>query len=699
MPNLNIPLTILGVNSYSLLPDGTEYLTAEVLNCPNSIGESKKVKWKFRTDYNIEGVNLWAQIAMFQQGVINSPNAKIPICHSITFPTGLTPGKYPMSMTLPVGGNPLLNKNCTVFLEILPDSAGHHYFNILVEFYQIYDETTYQKQTGQDNHNKLFRDNVSSTNDLTINAANTCYNSSASNFCITMRLEKDNQLHPPDTFPYTDNTNPAFGGQWFAGFYNRNHHNDNPYFNTPVFQLERPTPVTNLSSSTDTHVKFLINSPSSVSKILMWVIRSDKFDNLVTMTQNYEADFKDLISTNPTLTDKIAGPVIDIIGAGGTYKVEFNIKASNLVNGAKYRMIAIVYDNAVPAVNSFISDEYTVSGIPCYDGSGFTVKSRLSDYQTEFTGDNLECVVEERMKAELKLEYAFNQWKNSIFDRLGLVVTNDLRRYLTKVEIEFFEEYVDALIGPGVIRNTFDLKTSVRTGLNTYSPQNGLTMNFSTNWSEFIYEWRNRFEDNVNCLNSYYNGVNFIPVQSTQNWAGKTIKIQWRFTFVYDDFSTVFADEIRYTQKIRVKGYESNILQVVRFDPLTNKVIDGNTACIGDKVCIAGIMTPREDDFKLIANIKPTKGNYTTIKENEVWLGDEIPQLQENPLTSEDENFFIAAGKLVARYCVDTTNFLVNLQYDFTVIAKKKTIRRRRKVEVGGIRHTENTGQRLLENQ
>ena len=140
MPNLNIPLTVTGTDFITVLPDGTEYKTSSTQHC-NTIGEKKRIKWKFSSSYaDLSGVNVYLQLGLFQQGVVNSPTPKIPLNYQGTFPSGLAAGDYQMSLVLPSGANANLNNNASVILRILTSST----FHIVVDFYQIYDEMQYQ---------------------------------------------------------------------------------------------------------------------------------------------------------------------------------------------------------------------------------------------------------------------------------------------------------------------------------------------------------------------------------------------------------------------------------------------------------------------------------------------------------------------------------------------------------------------------
>lgn len=677
MPNLNIPLTNLGTDFITILPDGTEYKTTSSIPHMNSIGERKKIKWKFSTTYsNMEGVNLYVQIGLFQQGVVNSPYPKIPINYVVTFPVGLAAGSYPMTEVLPSGVNANLNYAANVKLVILTSST----FNIEVDFFQIYDETQYQNQSFQENHNKLLLDWKQSTSELTIGSNNTCYNSNNSQFAITAKFEKPGVIHAPDTYLYTDNALAATGIPWTAGFYNHNNYADAPYFNTPIWEFTRSSAiVSNLSSSVNTDVLFKIISPSGVSKVLFWIIRTDTFDNTKTMYDNYEANLEEIVSTNANIGASgmlLTTPVNNITSLGyGLYSVGCSLNASNLVNNAKYRMIAVVYykNGSDFFVNSFISDELVNDSSPCFDGEGFNLEATLSDYQTEFTGNDLECVIEERMKSTISLDFTSDKWKNDILTRLGLTTSNDIRRYLTEVSVSIFDE--NLVTGIGVIRNLYDLKVSSKYGLLSYSTQPGLTLDFTTvDKPVFTYEWRNRFENTVDCLQTTIdNTTNVIPVYGKQYWGGKTLKIKWKLKFYYDDYILPFEDSIEIFQQIRVKDYDSHVsIEYNDGDGIRgswNKAI--TNVCQGEEFCMGIVLNDNTlTNMKAIINIHPSGSGLNAINEAEAWVGDELPQMLSPIFSSGDEDFSTIYTKLAAKFCIDTSKLSVN-SYQVSGIAKK----------------------------
>ena len=643
-----------------LLPNGTEYIKDYVSSVPfPTIGEKKRAIMSFTTDYNMANVNLWIKFALFNQGIFSvSPSiAKSPMDYAITFPPTITAGTYPIAFICPSGLNSNVQQNAEANL-IIVDST---HFRIEFDFYQIYDELSYQNTSIQDNHSKLLKDCSVAPSELTLSSNKNCYNSNLSKLCTTFRFEKG-----------ADFSDISMSSVWNSSFYNRNPINNSPYFNTPVWTLERTTSVTNLSTITNTNVKFNINGATAVTKILGWIIRTDNFDNTVFMFDNYEADFKDIISTNPDLNDKIIAPIVDIsLLSGSTYEVQYTIDASKLVGGAKYRLIAIVYDNVELKSNSFISDEYIVDHVPCFYGAGFNLIGSLSDYDREFTGSDLECVIEERIKSKIYFDYTANQWADDILDRLGITTSNDFRRYLTKVKFDIYDE--NNVVGLGVVRNYYISETSNKYGINSYTSVNGMNLDF-TNIDEpiFSFDWRNRFENNIDCLLTTIDNVPVTPVQAKQYWGGKTLKVRWQLFFYYDDYATPFEDIIEMFQQIRVLDYGNMKVLHDNVDGIRSNWNETANCCQGDEFCMGGVLDNSLDaiDRRLIVNICPNLASVNNLEEAEAWVGDELPQMTTMSITNEDIDYTTIYTKKAARFCIDTSNLSVN-SYKISAMAKK----------------------------
>jgi len=664
---LDIPITIVGTAEETLLPDGTVYQTGGFSDYPRSIGEKKRIVWEFSTTYpaGLNNTNWWFFIGLGKQGVVTPILSKVPIYHSCSIGASFTAGTYPMAMTVPTGANPNLNNNCEVSLVVLTSTT----FKIVAEFWLIYDETTMQNVAYQDNHSKLLKAMKTSPTELTVGTIANFFNSVQSQWTLNLLIEKPNQIHAPSTYLYTDYAAPVAAIQLGGGFYNRNYLDAPPYFENPVWELKRSAvSVSNLSATTNTDVLFKIDSATLPTKVLAWIIRTDKTDNNVTMFDNYEANFCDILTGDPSIgVDKIVGPVIDIaLIAGTTYKIGFSLDGSKLTNLGKYRLIAIVYDKTNAKTNSFISDEYTVDESPCFNGEGFNAIASLDDYNRQFLGNNLECAIEERMRSKIKLYYPFNKWKNDIFNRLGLTVGNDIRRYLTQVIVTIFDTNVDPTFG--IIQNVYDYKSSTKYGTNSYTAQDGLTMNFGNTWAQFIYEWRNRFESNIDCIGTLVNGVPVLPVLGTQYWGGKTLTVRWSFYFTYDDYNSPFTDEVVFNQQIRVKDYSGVTVSHLNSGRTEyDSVVD---FCQGEEPCFGSIIGGALTDRKLIVNVTPKDGNINTLNEAEVWAGNQLEQLTTDEVTSEDEDYITDGGNKVAEFCIDTSKLSVN-SYQVSALAKK----------------------------
>jgi len=666
---LDIPISITGSTEETLLPDGSVYITGGIGSFPRSIGERKRVKISYSTAGYVPGLddtNWWVQVGMEVQGVISGANIKVPIYHSIPIIGAFTAGTYQLAMTVPVGANPNLNNNCQVFLEVLTATT----FNIIVEFYQIYDETTYQNVAYQNNHNKLLMDMKTATTELTVGSVINFYNNVAGNFTINLLIEKPNQIHAPSTYLYTDHAMPIIGAQWTSRFYNKNEINGSPYFSNPIWELTRSaTAVTNLSATGNTTVLFKVDCPTTPTKILSWIIRTDKFDDNVTMFDNYEANLVEVETGGIGIgVDKIIAPVVDIaLVSGTTYKCGFVLDATKLTNLGKYRLISIVYDDANTQVNSFISDEYSVDSEPCFDGEGFEAIASLDDYNQQFLGNDLECVIEERMRSKLKLYYPFDKWKNDIYNRLGLTVGNDIRRYLTNVIITIYDTNYDPSFG--IIQNVYDYKSSTKYGINSYTTQDGLTLNFGNTWAEFIYEWRNRFETNIPCIGTLVNGVPVTPPQSDQYWGGKTLAVSWKLFFTYDDYNTPFTDEVVFNQQIRVKDYGS--VTIKHYDGGARSGFDEVVYfCKGETPCFASEVGSVLTDRKLIVNIVPENAGINALDEAESWAGSQLEQLTTDSITNEDEDYVTSGIVIRADFCIDTSKLSVN-SYQVSAMSKK----------------------------
>jgi len=325
-------------------------------------------------------------------------------------------------------------------------------------------------------------------------------------------------------------------------------------------------------------------------------------------------------------------------------------------------------------VNTFISEEeIVVDALPQYDGNGLDFTGSLSDCDDNYSGNNLECVVEERMRANLRVDFAADKWKNDIFARLGIVVPNDIRRYLTQVFIDVHEE---TTVGLTTTKHTFAMPILNKTGPTTYTTAPGVALDFSVaDQATFRYEFRNRYEAHLSNLYTYVNGVLLTSPTSTMNWAGRTIRLEWNLVFFYDDYTTPFSDTIKYTQIVRPKDYEIDSFYIQEKDSDFSGKGDAiewpDFECTEDGMCYQARITNDSSGYKLITIIESNPGNATvTLEEREEWVPDVLPQLTTNKYYNQESDFGQTTAD-VAKFCVDASKISLNLPYKISAIAKQ----------------------------
>ena len=395
------------------------------------------------------------------------------------------------------------------------------------------------------------------------------------------------------------------------------------------------------------------------------------------MFGNYEANLEEIVNTNANIGATgmiLTTPVNNITSLGaGVFSVGCSLKGSNLVSNGKYRLIAVVYYKSGGDfyVNSFISDELVVDANPCFDGAGFNLIGSLSDYDREFTGGDLECVIEERIKSKISFDYTANQWADDILDRLGITTSNDFRRYLTKVKFDIYDE--NNVVGLGVVRNYYISETSNKYGINSYTSVNGMNLDF-TNIDEpiFSFDWRNRFENNIDCLLTTIDNVPVTPVQAKQYFGGKTLKVRWQLFFYYDNYSAPFEDIVEMFQQVRVLDYGNMKVLHDNVDGVRSSWDETSNCCQGDEFCMGGVLDNSLDAIarRLIVNICPNLASVNTLEEAESWVGDELPQMTTTSITNEDIDYTTIYTKKAARFCIDTSKLSVN-SYKISAMAKK----------------------------
>lgn len=550
-------VTLTAQHYDTLLPDGSQYsTTTDPALSVNRIGEYKRI----RLEFYIPGSNLIRSGSDGQLNIFIIPALYLDKSIIKTFVRG---GSYYYGYTLPYTAAPgdefkcILQRNDQTFVpqfknwEVIFKLVDNEHFEVHLYYYQIYDTDNYLNPALEDNHSKLLKDRKSNPLELIVNG-NSIYTYDLQAPRIYFYLENRDV---PSSNLYAE----VVCSGYKAGFYAKNEHQTAPYFTSPQFILKNTagSNVNTLSLTETMTMYFRVNSATPVTKVLMWLIRTDTNDNTVDFIENYEASFADVgITGDNKLISPMVSPYNNI---SGQYECSITIDKNKLTQDASYRFIAVVYGGT--NTNSFISGEVSASGLPCYGGLGLDIYGRVSDYDHEYSMlgllDTLEASIEERLRSKIKFEYSGNKWKNDILSRLGIVTVNDVRRYLTSINFKIYEEYSDSYLGNVV--NIFEEGTATKLNPFTYNTPQGMTLSFGNGFAEFWYDFRNRYENTIDCIKTLINGVNTTPVLSSQYWGGKSLKIEWTFNFNYDDYSGgTFEDKIICNQKLKIYDYEIN---------------------------------------------------------------------------------------------------------------------------------------------
>ncbi len=418
---------------------------------------------------------------------------------------------------------------------------------------------------------------------------------------------------------------------------------------------------TEISTSVDTPVRVLIKSAGVFDSFYIKLIK-DKNDTSVDFVTNYDIQENRIQAGQPD--NIIKGPFEhnSIFIEGVAYnELIFNIDHTLVEPGQQYRMIGTAYEAYSTDSIAFVSAQIAVQKLFPYSGDGINFTGSLSDVQREFFGDELTCVIEERIRSKMYLDYSYDMWKNDVFNRLGLVVSNDIRQLLQFVKVEIYEEYYDSNVA-GTVINLLKQSTLNKTGPNTFVGTD-ISATFNVDNAELEYTFRNNNDVNGLPISTTVNGVPyynaFNPI-GNQYWGGKDLFIKWRFGFVYPTFN----DNIDYIQKLHVKDYDAGI-EITRVGSSSYYVCPDKSLCYRAEVT-AAIPDYDSEEWLLINTIESV---VLPILEEEAFNGPELPQ-ETNQYIFQQDTLYHAPG-VRGEWCVDASLLTTNQSFKFSAMAKK----------------------------
>lgn len=645
---------------------------ANIGNSINRIGQKKKLVLTVSSTGNITNTSIYINPGLFMPQNAPNPMAGIPNAYYlITYGATYTVGIASLcSYSAPGAPFPNPGKVNAVFVRPLGLVAGKYDFEVWIYYQQGYDCEGFINPNLDDNHSRFLKDRRSATSELSITGPSV-YNDTNIDLRCYIYLQN---IYASGNFGQLD-VNPKYG--YKAGFYNKGTHGAAPYFTNPVFECKLGSVTsTSFSTKVDASYTFYVDSPAVPVALVAKMIRTDKFDQTVEQEANYELDVADIRpagSSTVKFKTPYAGPTLVV---GTTYKWTFKIEKSALNLGEKFRIIFIVYYQlgATLEVNSFISPEYDVTADVPYDGGAFTFDGRIGDINKQFIGNELTATIEERMFSKLTIDYPADAWKNDVFNRLGIVTTNDIRRYLTGIGFTIKSPFTIPTGYSNEFGEIYDLRDAQKTGPTSYTPKSGITIDFSVADKLILTaEWRNRFESAIANVASVINGATVYPGTSNQYWGGLNLLIEWKLSFFYDDYITPFNDDIIFTQKLFVRDYQPDtILKITAQNPPFDSK---EFWCPGENMCLQGeivdvvVINPALG-YKLITNIDYDPGDIITIQESENWVSTFLPQ-QTTALIYAQEANFEDTVPLKGLFCIDEENLLIGNDYKISVIAKR----------------------------
>lgn len=369
------------------------------------------------------------------QNPFEGDDISMPVHYAVTYLQSFMPDGIPQPMTLVgTGANELNVKNWEC--AFTPISAALGTFKVEFGFYHVQDTTTWLDSLLNDNLLKFKRSTLSSPTDW------------ANNFTSVYRKEQllgsafmvidPTILDDNFNFTYCQKVNCA---PYTARFYNKGLFNQPSEFLNPTWVLSRVTgQVNNFSTLERTKVEFRITIPpiygQAAPVCVYHVFDSTNVDNNV--------DFFDSSDSSRYRVEPYGGTAIlnnHLVRPGGVANVSgewrFFLYVDTTINPtAKYRVAAIVYDSDRVMVNTFLSEEISVTRFPDMNCECQPeIESSFLQYWQQTLSDCFRPVAKERIGHRLTIrEGDFTDCMNL----LGLV-DFDWRQQLQSVQLNIYK--------------------------------------------------------------------------------------------------------------------------------------------------------------------------------------------------------------------------------------------------------------------
>lgn len=628
----------------------------------NVISQRKVLKARFTVEtadepeYQIAllGSKLAINIAMFLPTGVASYLEKPQTGFSYNIPSDLTPSETPTRVEMPFFCTGSLRPEAVRNLNAWFYYYDTDDFAIEIEYYNRFDENGYLNATSKSSAWSFIGEQWNEPNAKMIDAS---VFSTDKDLRVLTYLE--NALGEGEQQPYSEL-------QEFT------------ILTTTVGRYDSAVSIVNGLGENLTYISAVVDTDITVRINATSETLTDFYLKLIKITEDSAYNF----ITNAGITDN---QIIDSNAVNNVFKGPFDyalntydgifyeltctIDHTYIEAGVQYRIIAVGYDSSLTEYNIGISEQLAgQSYVPyclseCEDSyetpSSLIFTGSLTDIHDEYFGNNLTAAIEERIRTKLIVDFSDDRWKNNLDCRVNalgseILTTNDIRKYLNGVKLEFYHTYSDTI---GTVVDTLDLQFINKTGVNTFnSPAISFAFDMTGETLTMYYDFRNRNETSASALSSTVNGLPYSPILGNQYWGGKSITIRWSLTFFYFDFPQPFTDTLYYTQTLNVRDYTSD----VTLTPYTDEVF-----CSQGQFCIeAAIVFASPENYRLVATRQLNEG---VITEHENFTPDNLGRQTDASMASAEDDY--TGGRAV--FCVDPSALQVGNIYKFSAMAKQ----------------------------
>ncbi len=656
----NISKKITNLNTGNEYGDSGYY--TPIADAINVLGEKKRLEFVYTSTDSIAGYNFYVNLGLFLPKLAVIPfKGRGSVYFECAMPaSALVPGTYPCNFnTAGTIFNQETFRNYKVDIEVYDEFT----FAIVAEFYMTMDQTRYlDAYMTLNNRDRFLRDKFNATEDNVV-SGQSIYNG---------------LTHDGRVYLYAEYSGDAsdFGSiETLFGAFKANFSNESPsgaeileyqFMSASSVPQELQGPCINY----DTTVTVVLRSPAYVPSAYIAVFKKNKTNNTVDFVANYEMEtaFIDPSQADQSLIKSpFIAPYLDYsFGGYNDYAMTFTLDKDALSEGDELGFILMVYDPTGELAESFYDPSNpAATGIPYY-GAGFTMTGTLKDINQSWAGNDLISTIEERMRSQVIIDFPADQWKNDVFNRLGLVINNDITKYLAKVKFTIYELTVNYFPIGQVVKNILDERvlTKIKGGAPGMYGGGNIVMSFAADQMTLKADWRNRYEENVLCVRSFIQGVDYNTKETNQDWGGKQLYVEWQLEMYYNDLPVAFQDDIVYTQRLFVKDYDP-ALTITTEDPDKE---DDLFFCSDEKMCYIATYAAG-GTLKLVNNIEIAPGSILTIEEAESWVPSILPQLTTPKIVDQDATFGLDNPD-EAKFCVEGSELIEGSVYKLTAIAK-----------------------------